>query len=100
MSIGRLLATFYAVVFLALSLFAGISFVQSYQELRNFRTQEAQSRQRLAAAEERLKEQERYLAQLSSDPEFVENVIRKKLGYARPTEVIFRFKTEALDATR
>jgi cell division protein DivIC len=92
MSIGRLLATFYAVLFLALSLFAGISFVQSYQELTNLRAQEAESRRRLADAEERLKEQERYLAQLSSDPEFVENVIRKKLGYAHPSEVVFRFQ--------
>jgi len=92
MSIGRLLATFYAVLFLALSLFAGISFLQSYQELTNLRAQEAESRRRLADAEERLKEQERYLAQLSNDPIFVENVIRKKLGYARPSEVIFRFQ--------
>lgn len=92
MSIGRLLATFYAVLFLALTLFAGISFLQSYQELTNLRTQEAESRRRLAEAEERLKEQERYLAQLSSDPAFVENVIRKKLGYARPAEVVFRFQ--------
>jgi len=92
MSIGRLLATFYAVLFLALSLFAGISFVQTYQELKNLRAQEAESRRRLADAEERLKEQERYLAQLSSDPEFVENVIRKKLGYAHPSEVVFRFQ--------
>lgn len=92
MSIGRLLATFYAVLFLALSLFAGISFVQTYQELANLRAQEAESRRRLADAEERLKEQERYLAQLANDPEFVENVIRKKLGYAHPSEVVFRFQ--------
>lgn len=92
MSIGRLLATLYAVVFLALSLFAGISFLQTYQELTNLRAQEAESRRRLAEAEDRLREQERYLAQLSNDPEFVENVIRKKLGYAHPSEVVFRFQ--------
>ena len=91
MSIGRLLATLYAVLFLALSLFAGISFLQSYQELRNLRRQAAASQQKLVDAEQRLQEQERYLTQLSNDPEFVENVIRKKLGYARPSEVIFRF---------
>jgi cell division protein FtsB len=92
MSIGRLLATFYAVLFLALSLFAGISFLQTYQELNNLKAQEAESRRRLGDAEERLREQERYLAQLSSDPQFVENVIRKKLGYAHPSEVVFRFQ--------
>lgn len=92
MSLGRLLATFYAVLFLALSLFAGISFLQTYQELTNLRAQESESRRRLADAEVRLKEQERYLVQLSNDPEFVENVIRKKLGYAHPSEVVFRFQ--------
>lgn len=92
MSIGRLLATFYAVLFLALSLFAGISFLQTYQELTNLRAQEAENRRRLSDAEERLKEQERYLSQLTNDPAFVENVIRKKLGYVRPSEVVFRFQ--------
>lgn len=92
MSIGRLLATFYAVLFLALSLFAGISFLQTYRELNNLKAQEAESQRRLAEAEERLREQERYLAQLTSDPQFVESVIRKKLGYAHPSEVVFRFQ--------
>ena len=67
MSIGRLLATLYAVLFLALSLFAGISFLQSYQELRNLRRQAAESQQKLVDAEQRLQEQERYLTQLSND---------------------------------
>ena len=51
MSLGRFLATLYAVVFLALSAFAGISFMQTYQQLTNLRTQESESRQRLQVAE-------------------------------------------------
>jgi cell division protein DivIC len=92
MSLGRILATLYAVVFLALSLFAGISFVQTYQELANVKMQAEENRQRLALAERELHEQERMLQLLHNDPQFVEAMIRQRLGYARPDELVFRFR--------
>lgn len=92
MSLGRFLATLYAVVFLALSAFAGISFMQTYQQLTNLRTQETESRQRLQLAEQELREQQRTLAQLRGDPQFVESMIRRKLGYAKQGETVFRFR--------
>ncbi len=92
MSLGRFLATLYAVVFLALSAFAGISFMQTYQELNNLQTQETETRQKLQMAEQELREQQRMLAQLRSDPQFVESMIRRKLGYAKQGETVFRFR--------
>jgi cell division protein FtsB len=92
MSIGRFLATLYAVVFLALSAFAGISFLQTNQQLTNLRMQEMESRQRLQLAQQELKEQERMLAQLRGDPQYVESMIRRKLGYAKQGETVFRFR--------
>lgn len=92
MSLGRFLATVYTVVFLALSAFAGISFAQTYQELKNVRTQETETRQRLQVAEQDLREQERMLEQLRSDPLYVESMIRRKLGYAKQGETVFRFR--------
>ena len=92
MSLGRFLATLYAVVFLALSAFAGISFMQTYQELDNMRTQASETRQKLQVAEQELREQERALAQLRSDPQYVESMIRRKLGYAKQGETVFRFR--------
>jgi cell division protein FtsB len=92
MSFGRFLATLYAAVFLALSLFAGISFVQTYQELATLKTQASENRQRLAMAERELHEQERTLMQLQTDPQFLEAMIRRKLGYARSGELVFRFR--------
>jgi cell division protein FtsB len=92
MTLGRFLATLYAVVFLALSAFAGISFMQTYQQLTNLQTQESESRQRLQMAEQELKEQERMLTQLRSDPQYVESMIRRKLGYAKQGETVFRFR--------
>lgn len=92
MSLGRFLATFYAVVFLALSAFAGISFMQTYQELNNMQTQATETRQKLQVAEQEMREQERMLAQLRSDPQYVESMIRRKLGYAKQGETVFRFQ--------
>ena len=53
---------------------------------------ESQNRQRLTEAQERLRQQERVLERLRSDPEYVDKVIRKKLGYAKPDEFIYRFE--------
>ena len=92
MSLGRFLATLYTVVFLALSAFAGISFMQTYQELANMQTQETETRQKLQVAEQELREQQRMLAQLRSDPQYVESMIRRKLGYAKQGETVFRFR--------
>ncbi|HQF37479.1 MAG TPA: septum formation initiator family protein [Opitutaceae bacterium] len=92
MSLGRFLATLYAVVFLALSAFAGISFMQTYQELGNLRTQESETRQKLQVAEQELREQQRMLEQLRTDPLYVESMIRRKLGYAKQGETVFRFR--------
>ena len=92
MSLGRFLATLYAVAFLALSAFAGISFMQTYQELGNLRTQESETRQKLQVAEQELREQQRMLEQLRTDPLYVESMIRRKLGYAKQGETVFRFR--------
>jgi cell division protein DivIC len=92
MSLGRFLATLYAIVFLALSLFAGISFVQTHQELNNLKLQQSEAQQRLALAERELRDQEKTLEQLRTDPQFVETMIRRKLGYARSGELVFRFR--------
>jgi len=92
MSLGRFLATLYAIVFLALSLFAGISFVQTHQELDNLKAQQNEAQQRLTMAERELRDQERTLDQLRTDPQFVETMIRRKLGYARSGELVFRFR--------
>jgi cell division protein FtsB len=92
MFLGRFLAALYAFVFLALSAFAGISFMQTYQELTNLRMQATETRQKLQVAEQDLREQERMLSQLRGDPQYVESMIRRKLGYAKQGETVFRFR--------
>lgn len=49
---------------------------------------EAQSRARLALAERKLGEERLTLDRMRNDPAYVEMVIRRRLGYARPGEMI------------
>jgi cell division protein FtsB len=42
--------------------------------------------------ETKLAEQELVLERLRSDPAYVERVIRRRLGYAKPDEFVFRFE--------
>ena len=46
----------------------------------------------LGEAETRLAEQERTLERLRTDKDYVARLVRQKLHYAKPGEVIFRFE--------
>ena len=64
---------------------------QTKVEYVRLREVEAQTRRRLAEVENRLAEQETVLERLRTDPAYVEMVIRRRLGYAKPDEFVFRF---------
>ena len=78
----------------ALGLWAATFFVGMHRELKALQAQEAVNRKRLADAEARLKQQEKYLDRLRRDPALVEQLLRQKLGYARGDEFVFRFEEE------
>jgi cell division protein FtsB len=40
----------------------------------------------------RLEAQQKTLDRLRNDPDYVEQVIRRKLGYAKPDETVYRFE--------
>jgi cell division protein FtsB len=88
----RLIATLYFVLLTGLGIGAGALLLDSQAQYRQLKRTEAVSRQRLAEAEGRLREQEKILERLRTDRDFVEKVIRKRLSYARPGEMIFRFE--------
>jgi cell division protein FtsB len=79
-------------LFLCLAVGSGIFFLQTRREYQLLRKAEAESRQLLAEAQLKLREQEKILDRLRNDPAFVELVIRRQLGYAKPEEMIFRFE--------
>jgi cell division protein FtsB len=66
-------------------------FVEAREEYARLKSIQAENRRLVADAELRLKYQEKVLERLSSDPSYVDKVIRRKLGYARPEEFVFRF---------
>ncbi len=92
MLLRRIIALFYLLVFTGLIAGAGVYFWQTRQELKQQQATEARIRQRLSEAETRLKRQQEELVRLRTDPAYVELVIRRRLGYAKPGELIFRFE--------
>lgn len=77
----------------SIGVIAGLALVlsQTKVEYARLREVEAQTRRRLVEVETRLSEQEMVLERLRTDPAYVEMVIRRRLGYAKPDEFVFRF---------
>lgn len=88
----KLTSGIFMALFAGIVLCAGVFFLQMHQELTAQRAQEAANRRRLEAAQARLEAQRKYLDRLQHDPALIETIIRKKLGYARPDEFVFRFE--------
>lgn len=92
MTLRRLVFSLFMVFFAAICIASGLYFYDARQEYDRLRAIESANRQRLAETEARLSDQETILDRLRTDPAYVEKVIRRKLGYAKPDEVIFRFE--------
>ena len=91
MNFNRVITSLYIVLFLGLGLTAGVLFFSARAEFNQLKQLETASRQRLAEKQAQLEEQQKILDRLKNDPAYVEKVIRKRLGYAKSDEIIFRF---------
>ena len=91
-NVRRLIVGFYFVLFLGVGLTSGVFFLQARAENDQLKQQAAASRRRLEDATAKLREQEKIIERLRNDPVFVEQVIRRRLNYAKPDEFIFRFE--------
>ncbi len=94
MNLSKLINGTFAVLFTAIALWAVAFFVQMHRELKTLQVHEEANRRRLAVAEAKLAEQQRYLERLRHDPALVERVIRQKLGYTKGDEFVFRFQEQ------
>ncbi|MBS0662806.1 MAG: septum formation initiator family protein [Verrucomicrobia bacterium] len=92
MNLRRFIFALYLTLFVGIAVTSGVFFWQARAEFEQLKQREARSQRRLAEAEARLKEQERIIERLRTDHEYVEKVIRRRLGYAKPDEFIFRFE--------
>lgn len=92
MNSRRIFTATYIVLLAAFVLAAGAWFVDAHAEYRQLKLAEAAHEQSLADARKRLAEQQKILERLRNDPAFVEKVIRERLKFVRPGEVVFRFE--------
>ncbi len=92
MTLRRSVIAFYALLFVALTLFSGLFFLRTYGEYRAMKATELEHQRRLAELDVRLADHLETLERLKSDPAFAGRAIRERLGYARPDEVVFRFE--------
>jgi cell division protein DivIC len=88
----HLIFTIYAVVLAGLGVTAGAVYLDARAQYNRLKQIQVVNQQRLADAQAQLREQERTLERLKSDPRLVERAIRQQLKYAKPGEVIFRFE--------
>jgi cell division protein FtsB len=92
MNLRRLFVMLYLALFAGVGVMAALYFEDTREEYARYKAVEARDRQRLDEAERRLHRQEEVLQRLRTDPAFVEQQIRRSLGYAKPDEMIFRFE--------
>lgn len=92
MNWNKVITVGFIVLFAGVGGYAGLFFLEMNRELTQLRAQERGYQRKLAEAQAKLAAQEKYLRQLQTDPRVVEQVIRKKLGYVRAHEFVFRFE--------
>lgn len=92
MNLRHLILSLYLLLFAGLGIAGGYLFLDARHEYSRLVQVEDMNRQKLSEAQERLKSQEKVLDRLRNDPAYVDQVIRKKLGYSKPDEDIYRFE--------
>ena len=66
--------------------------LQQHKEYNLLRQTEARTLTNIATQRHVLREKQIELERLRNDPAFVEMMIRRRLGYAKPGEIIYRFE--------
>jgi cell division protein FtsB len=90
--VSRLLLVLLTVVLLGLLVGLVVVWGQTQREHAAFVDRHQRMEKRLAVIREQRAEREAYLRAFLEDPEFVERVVRERLGYAAPGETIFRYE--------
>ena len=88
---NRVITSLYVAVFVGFGLTACFLFAEARSEYNRLKQTEELNRRHLSEARARLAEQERTLERLRTDPTYVDRVIRLRIGYVKPDEVLYRF---------
>jgi cell division protein FtsB len=65
--------------------------LQTYRQFETMKLRESELVKELETRQNELEHRQEYLRLVVEDPEFIERVVRDKLGFARQGETIFRF---------
>lgn len=87
----RVISLLYVVLLTVFGVGSGVLFLEARAEYNALKAKQAACERELAAANARLAEQDQFLQRLRTDPALAEKVVRQRLGYGRPGEVVFRF---------
>src|SRR5690606_17871684 len=90
--IGKSILVLVCGLFIAASAFFSVLLGKTYREYTNMQSRAAYYEEKVADKEAQLKEKADRLRRLRHDPEYVDRVIRQRLGYAKPGELVFRFE--------
>lgn len=90
--VSRILLILLIVVLSAVSTGLILVWTQTRREYAAFQERHLEAQTRLADLQRERQSKEAYLRAFLNDPEFVERVVRERLGYVGPGEVVFRFE--------
>jgi len=91
-TIKRLSYFAFILLLLGLGFMGFVSFKEARVEYVHLKQIQERDKRRLEAAQKQLEREQITLKRLKTDPAFVEQQIRMKLGYTKPDEMIFRFE--------
>ena len=92
MTIKRLSYFAFILLLLGLGFMGFVSFKEARVEYVHLKQIQERDKRRLEAAQKQLEREQITLKRLKTDPAFVEQQIRMKLGYTKHDEMIFRFE--------
>lgn len=90
--VSRILRVVLGLLLIGVVVALALVWSQTEREYANFRAEREQAREALAVVRAEREQKEAYLRAFLNDPAFVERVVRERLGYVGPGEIIFRFE--------
>ncbi|KAF0092982.1 MAG: septum formation initiator [Puniceicoccaceae bacterium 5H] len=89
---GRLIVGLLTGLLVLVVMMVATVWLQSHREYKYQEQKAQQAEARLEELRAERAQRETYLRLVLEDPEFLERVVRERLGYLRPNETMFRFK--------
>lgn len=83
---------FVSIIFILSVTFLGRILFKTHKEYVSFKNKENRLDKELKLTEQQLCLKQKFLKKLKTEPDFFDWVVRQQLGYAKPTEIIYRFE--------